>query len=66
MLHHNNYKVVQATLARWLAALKNGERDSIRMEPDLLHLQQAEKLMFLTAMMEVTVYLCTTGGQDAL
>ena len=66
MLRHNDYRVAQATITRWLTALRTGKHDSIREEPSLQHLQQAERIMFLSATMEVTAYICTPGGQDAL
>ena len=66
MLWHNAYKMAQATIARWLTALMTGERESIQKEPSLEYLQKAERIMFLSATMEVTTYLCTPGVEDAL
>ena len=66
MQHHNNYRVAKAVIARWLTALVTGERESIWEEPSLEYLRKAERIMLLSATMEVTAYIHTQKGKAAL
>ena len=53
IMKHNNLDLIRGVLARTLAAWASRNRDMILQDPTVLHLQQAESLLFLSVAEEV-------------
>ena len=58
--------MAKAVITHWFTTLVTRERESIREEPSLEYLCKAERIMLLSATMEVTAYIQTLKGEAAL